>query len=291
MAFPASSHPVRLYALILGAHDLPAGHVSAARAVSPLATLINTPLPMRVRNMIEAQVGDPTSVIQRRANDLETIKSIDKKLQKYRQSWGNCLPESSAARNINLPLLHVLSRRFDYDDKDIVTDISNGMPIVGDMSTSPVLTHRGKAAAEPLEFWPKIIIPRNKLDIERVERFRSTELGEERWGKSTRAIAARWLPNPATLTDQLAEAANLAPRFAISEQPGDGPRKVRIIDDVKASGARAITALHDRSIPDSLDVLLSTAAYYRLLSPGCDILAAPTDYCHAYKNIGFPKIR
>ena len=92
--------------------------------------------------------------------------------------------------------------------------------------------------------------------------------------------------NQPPLTDELAETANLSPRFAIFEQHGDGPRKVRIIDDLRASGVNAVTSTHDTSVPDSLGVFLSTAAYYRLLSPECNIMAAPTDFCHAYKTIG-----
>ena len=254
--------------------------------MSPLAALINTAILIRVRNVISTQVNDPAATITKRTSALETPKSIDAKLSKYRQPWADRLPVGSPAREINFPLLHVLVRRFNYADKEIITDISRWMPIAGDIPTCPSLTPRGKAASESLDVWMKNIAPRNKRAIDRVERFRKTELGAECWAMSAREISDGWLSQPVPLTDALAESTNLTHRLAIFEQPGDGPRKVRIIDDLKASGANAITTLRDTSTPDSLDVLLATAAYYRLISPGCDILAASADFCHAYKNIG-----
>ena len=67
-----------LPSLILGAHDLPSEHVCAALAVSPLAALVNTALPMRGRRLIASHINDPSSTVSRRVADLETLKSIDK---------------------------------------------------------------------------------------------------------------------------------------------------------------------------------------------------------------------
>ena len=125
--------------------------------------------------------------------------------------------------------------------------------------------------------------------IERVERFRQTELGSECWGKSIREVEAGWLSPPVELNKELSETVNLTPRFAIYEQHGNGPRKLRVIDDMKASGANAITTTNDTAVPDSLDVFLAVSSYYRLIRPGCDLLAASSDFCHAYKTLGIPE--
>ena len=53
------------------------------------------------------------------------------------------------------------------------------------------------------------IVPRNKRAIDRVERFRTTELGAACWEKSAREIAAGWLSQPVPLADTLAESTNL----------------------------------------------------------------------------------
>ena len=75
------------------------------------------------------------------------------------------------------------------------------------------------------------------------------------------------------------------------DERGGGPRKIRVIDDVRASGANSVTATHDTAVPDSLDCLLSLAVCYRLLSPGCLLKAAPADFSHAYNTIGRPSRR
>ena len=171
-----------LPSLVLGEHSIPSEHVTAALAVSPLASLINTALPMRARGVMAAQVNDPTTCVERRNNALETSNVANSKLQEYRTPWADRLPASSPARNINLPLLRVLVERFNYEDRKIANDISRGMPIAGDIPTCPVLTPRESAASETLEYWPRSIIPRNKEAIDRAQKFRNTELGGERWG-------------------------------------------------------------------------------------------------------------
>ena len=62
-----------------------------------------------------------------------------------------------------------------------------------------------------------------------------------------------------------------------------GPRKVRIIDDARSSRADAIATFRAASIQDITDSLLPTAAYYRMMSRGRDILSAPTDIPHRIK--------
>ena len=50
----------------------------------------------------------------------------------------------------------------------------------------------------------------------------------------------------------------------------------------------AITEMKGASVPDSKDVFLAGAAYFRLLRPACRLRAATADFCHAYKSIGLP---
>ena len=105
---------------------------------------------------------------------------------KYRNTWADRLPVGSPARNINLPLLHVLVRRFDYADKEITNDISRRMPIAGDIPTCPVLSMGEKTASDTKDNWSKNLPDRNKRNIDRVQAFRSTELGAECWKQTAR---------------------------------------------------------------------------------------------------------
>ena len=101
-------------------------------------------------------------------------------------------------------------------------------------------------------------------------------------------IKAGWISAPVPLTEHTAATVSLTPRYAIYEQHGNGPRKVRIIDDLKASGVNAITTTKATAVPDSLDTFLALTSYYRLIKPECDLKAASSDFCHAYKNVGIP---
>ena len=69
---------------------------------------------------------------------------------------------------------------------------------------------------------------RNKMSIDRVERFRTSELGAECWKKTLTDIKSGWLATPEPLTEKIAGATNLTPRYAIYEKPGNGPRKVTV---------------------------------------------------------------
>ena len=101
-------------------------------------------------------------------------------------------------------------------------------------------------------------------------------------------ISEGWLSEPAPLPQRIPDAVSLTPRYAISEQHGDGARKVGIIDDRKASGVDAVTSTHDTAVPDSLGVFLAIISYYWLVAPGRGLRAASSDFPHAYKTIGIP---
>ena len=135
-----------------------------------------------------------------------------------------------------------------------------------------------------LEARTKGIAARNSSAIDRTEKFRPAELGQLRWEKSLKEVRAGQLPDPRPLDNRTAEAECLAPRYAIFEQHGGGPRKVRIVDDLRASAVNAITDMKDASIPDSSDVFLSAASYFRLIRPACKLRAATADFYRAYKK-------
>ena len=122
-----------LPSLIFGRPDSADEHVRAACAASPLASLINLALPMRVENPLSAHVPDPSGTTERRPRALETFRDVDDKLSHRGEAWSRRLGPDSPARNINLPLLHLPARRFDYVGHSIVNDVAAGMPISGDI--------------------------------------------------------------------------------------------------------------------------------------------------------------
>ena len=147
---------------------------------------------------------------------------------------------------------------------------------------------RESEAETTLAEWTEGIAARNAETIVRCEKFRCSADGSACWAKTIKEIDAGWLTPPVRLTPTMAESLSLSPRFAIFEERGDGPQKVRVIDDLGASGVNGVTATHDTAVPDSLDCVLALSVYFRLLSPGCVLQAASTDFRHAYKTIGIP---
>ena len=118
------THPAGrpLPSLIVGAPSSPAGHARATRAAAPLASLVNLALPMRLKTLLSSLAADPAGTVGRRARALETFRYVDAVPPRRRDGWPRRLGTDSAARNVNLPLLHLLARRFGYVDQNIVGD-------------------------------------------------------------------------------------------------------------------------------------------------------------------------
>ena len=236
----AGSQPVcrALPSLIVGKPDSPAEHVRAACSAAPVASLINLALSTRVRNLLSSHLQGPAGTIARRPRALSTFHEVDLKPTAYRSKWAAKIPPMSPAKAINRPILHLLVRRFDYPDASIANDIAGGMPISGDVPVCDTLKPREKPATMAEDEWIATRPQRNANAIDRVQRFRRTELGSEFWRKSLTEISSGLLSQPVPLTPQMAVTVNITPRYAIFEQHGTGPRKVRIIDDLKASGGK-----------------------------------------------------
>ena len=96
-------------------------------------------------------------------------------------------------------------------------------------------------------------------------------------------------PKPTQLKDEMAGAVNPTPRYTIREPHVDGPRKVRIVDDMKASGANAAISTRETAAPDSIGIFLALDSYYRLVKPGRELRSESCDFRHAYKNVGVPR--
>lgn len=67
---------------------------------------------------------------------------------------------------------------------------------------------------------------------------------------------------------------------------GGGQRRVRIIDDVRASAVNDTLGMSDTAVPDCLDVFYALVSYFGLIRTGRILQAASVDFSHAYKNLG-----
>ena len=65
-----------------------------------------------------------------------------------------------------------------------------------------------------------------------------------------------------------------------------GKKKLRVIDDFKASRANDLLELSETCAPDSLDVALAMMAMQAKLQLGEELQIFSLDFAHAYKHIG-----
>ena len=266
-----------------------------ALAVSPIASLVNAAVPGPAKVLISSIARDPGAGIARRAMAVKTFREVCVSLEPYRARRAGSLASDSPALVLNSPSMHVLVKRNGHVDPSIVEDIARWMSIAGDIPQSGALPPREKAAESSLEEWHRWIADRNAKTIERVGRVRSSEEGVACWAKTKAEIDAGWLTAPVRLTPSMGVSLSLSPRFAIFEEMGDGPKKVRVVGDMRASGVNAGENAHDTAAPDSFHCAMALAVYFRSLSPGFVLQAASADFCHAYKTIcilpgheGFP---
>ena len=159
------------------------------------------------------------------------------------------------------------------------------MPIAGPTPPTPGLTSRRKTAESSYQDWKNGIPKRNATVYGRVLKSQKSELADACWSKTLLETEAGWLTEPVDVTPAMMGAVPLTPRYAISEQHGNSARKIRLIDDFRASGINSIITTEDANIPDALDVFMAIASYFALAVPGCDLLCATADFAHAYKHI------
>ena len=140
--------------LIDGAPDSVAAHIRAASAVSPVASLVNIAAPGQVNGLIASMLRNPGATATRRREAMAASLEVSGKQDPYRKGWSERLPADSPFRVINLPLLHLLVKRFGYSDSGVLCDIARSMPISGEIAATGCSAPREKGALSTLEDWP-----------------------------------------------------------------------------------------------------------------------------------------
>ena len=186
-------------------------------------------------------------------------------------------------------MIHFPVRRFDYPDQEIANDIARGTPIAAGIHTRPNFRRREKPAAIPTDAWSKGISGRNARTVGRVQRFREADLRTDFWRKYILVVEPGGLTKHIPPTDSGAESVNLTPMYAIYDQRGNGARKARIVDDMKAPWVDVVPETSDTAGPGSREIFEAISPRYRLIQPGRDVRAASSDFCHAYRNVGIPR--
>ena len=125
---------------------------------------------------------------------------------------------------------------------------------------------KGKIGLFYLE-WKRGIPERNAEIYDRVLRSQTSDLAGICWERTLAEVEKGRATHPVDLTDEMLTTLPLTPRYAIKEQHGLQGQKIRLIDDFRASAINAIIQTDDTNIPDTLDIMISTASFLALIAP------------------------
>ena len=83
---------------------------------------------------------------------------------------------------MRIPLISMLTKATDYQDKDLVKDLTIRMPIVGKRPAANTLKKRTRDATAYLERWRAALPAINRANVERVTRDWDSLLAKVAWG-------------------------------------------------------------------------------------------------------------
>ena len=167
---------------------------------------------------------------------------------------------------MRIPLISMLTKATDYQDKDLVKDLTIRMPIVGKRPAANTLKKRTRDATAYLERWRAALPAINRANVERVTRDWDSLLAKVAWGGRTlQEVELGRVSQPVPLNEACLDTVPFTPRFAHKEQGG---AKVRMIGDFKASTVSELLPTVDTAVPQTLGMLYAACAYYSLICPG-----------------------
>ena len=124
---------------------------------------------------------------------LSTLSEVSAIMASKRTTWAQRLPEGSPARSLNFPLIYLIVQTYDYEGALFARDLANGIPIVGHVPSSHVLTNRDRGANSSIGHRRNVIPMRHKLNVERAKRAHGTAAANERWGKTLTDFQRGWV--------------------------------------------------------------------------------------------------
>ena len=236
------------------------------------------------KQSLERCATAPDQVLARRFAAKATLSEAARTLEPQRADWAKQLPPNSPAKNLHFPLILWVMNTIEFDDKELVNDLFKGMPIAGAIDPVPTLTERQTTAVSSMEQWLEELPERNKLNIARVVKSQGSAAANACYEKSMEEVKAGWLSEPIPLS-QADPKWPLTPRYAQEEQHGNQAKKIRLIDDFRASGLNNTVSANDTNIPDGLDSFVAICSNYQRMLQGRTLMACSVDFSHAYKHV------
>ena len=262
-----------------------AAHVAHASHINPAKILLDRAIPTWARRVGKA-CTTPPALIRRRLDSTKFLADMAEKLKPANEAWVQRLSSHNPSRALNFSLIKLLIDHLDYPDRSLVEDLANGMPLVGDVQPTNVFPKRERPMRADYQAWKDGLPERNRLMVQRVIKSADTEESRLCWEKTVKEAAAGWLSPPTPVTEAALNSIPLSPRFAKWEVHGERERKIRVIDDLKASGVNDLLGVVETSIPENLDVFLAMARMHEEEAPGRTMQMFSLDFAHAYKHVG-----
>ena len=266
-------------------------HLHAALSTNPHDFFLNKSISPQIRNITARLKDQPSLVVQERIDKLEYLEDLSQRLAGETQKWRDALPFNFPSSNINFPILHLILSSLNYTDKALAKDVSRGLPIVGPVAPTEVFKQKHTPQSLTIDVWLDQTDARNRRIIKQLCKPKDFKLATQCWAKSMDELSKNWITTPAEITDDVLREIPLTPRFAIREQHGLGPEKIRLIDDCKISDLNKTLELFETSVPDSLNVALSMARTHSLTWRQLTLQLVIVDFSHAYKHIGIDQGR
>ena len=123
----------------------PEAHIDKATKMDPFDIALEEAIPQQFKYIAYKCTWQPGEVLQQRERAVAELKDVSRKLKPLGGKWKEKLPEGSPARQLNLPLIQLLCKTFEYPDVNLPRDLAWGMPIVGTIPEARALQARAQA--------------------------------------------------------------------------------------------------------------------------------------------------
>ena len=227
------------------------------------------------------QNGDLSHLPRLRAEWFSKWTARANELTAEELQWKASMPDHIA--NILKPKRLLLWKEFlldiGYPDADVVSELSNGTELVGEVPTYGIFEKTFKPAETTVESLCKAAKPIKRKQYYSCRSSGDAEIDELVWKKTQEEVELGWASGPLDVTD-LPEDAIVSRRFGL-RQPG----KIRLIDDLSASNVNQTVQCAESPKPQSIDFVAALLLTILKSSGGAKIKGRSFDLKSAYKQL------
>ena len=137
------------------------------------------------------------------------------------------IESESTAHKLNLGFPEWLRRHSKYAGKTLVSDIANGMDILGEV---PITGGLGRKETDKSRRW---VYTYNVNDIRHLSETKESNTSRKGWGLTIQEAQNGSIHPLGRITEELLRATPIAPRLVIREQSGTQDVARRVIGDLK----------------------------------------------------------